>query len=61
MSNMSYAFVDSKGTTVSNEGTRRSLRKEDLRDEFHMKEKVTDEAPVVGYLGSWLSLTGAGS
>lgn len=46
---------------MSNEGTRRSLGTEDLRDEFHMKEKVTDEAPVVGYLGSWLSLMGAGS
>lgn len=60
MSNMSYAFVDSKGTTVSNECTRRSLTKRG-RDEFEMKEKGTDKAKVVGYLGSWHSLTGAES
>lgn len=61
MSNMSYAFVDSKGTMVSNECTRRSLTKEEGRGEFETKEKITGEAKVVGYLGSWHSLIGAGS
>lgn len=51
MSNMSYAFVDSKGTMVSNEWTRRSLAKEEGRDEFEMKEEEKDEAKVVGYTG----------
>lgn len=52
MSNMSYAFVDSKGTMVSNEWTRRSLTKEG-RDEFEKEEEEeeTDEAKVVGYTG----------
>lgn len=51
MSNMSYAFVDSKGTMVSNEWTRRSLTKEEGRDEFEMKAEETDDAKVVGYTG----------
>lgn len=46
---------------VSSECTRRSLTKEEGREELEMKEKATDEAKAVGYLGSWHSLMGEGS